>query len=51
VTEADYLENEVRELILMLNDQRHDGFVHEGLYKRLKRIRDLLDEEIKKYEG
>ena len=51
MTKADYLENEIRELIIILNDQRHDGFVHEALYKRLKRIRDVIDKEIKKYEG
>jgi hypothetical protein len=48
---VDYFENELRQLILMAADNRYDGYMREGLYNRLRKIRDLLDEEIKKYEG
>jgi hypothetical protein len=48
VTKLDYFENEIREIILMAKDQRHDGYMREGLKKKLERIRDLISEELKK---
>jgi hypothetical protein len=48
VTKADYLENEVREIILLIKDERHDGYMRDGLKKKLERLRDLINEELKK---
>lgn len=48
MTKLDYFENEIREIILMAKDQRHDGYMREGLKKKLERIRDLISEELKK---
>lgn len=44
----DYFENEVREIIMMMRDKRHDGFIREGMIKKLQRIRDLIDRELEK---
>jgi hypothetical protein len=48
VTPLDHFENEIREILLMARDHRHDGYVREGLKKKLERIRDLISEELKK---
>lgn len=47
MTPLDYFENEVREIVLLAKDQRHDGYMREGLKKKLERIRDLINEELK----
>lgn len=48
MAKLDYFENEIREILLMAKDHRHDGYVREGLKKKLERIRDLITEELKK---
>lgn len=49
--QSDYFENEVRQIIVMLRDHRHDGYIKDGMVKKLKRIRDLIDKELKDYES
>lgn len=45
---VDYFENEIREIIMLMNDHRYDGYMREGLRKRLERIRDLINKELAK---
>lgn len=44
----DYFENEVREIIMMARDKRHDGYIREGMLKKLRHIRDLINMELTK---
>lgn len=48
MSEPDHIENEIREIIIMMNDQRFDGYMREGLRKRLEKIRDLINKELSK---
>ena len=48
MTHLDYFENEIRQIILMAKDQRYDGYMRDGLKKKLEHIRDLINEELKK---
>lgn len=47
----DYFENEIREIIMLMNDKRYDGFTREGMIKKLQKIRDLIDRELKNNES
>lgn len=47
MSEADYLENEIRQIIIMMKDNRFDGYMQKGLRDKLRRIRDLIDKELK----
>ena len=48
MSEPDHIENEIREIVIMMRDQRFDGYMREGLRKRLERIRDLINRELSK---
>lgn len=48
MSEPDHIENEIREIVIMMHDNRYDGYMREGLRKRLERIRDLINRELSK---
>lgn len=48
MSEPDHIENEIRQIVIMMNDQRFDGYLREGLRKRLEKIRDLINKELGK---
>ena len=45
--QMDYFENEIRQIIIMMKDARFDGYMQKGLRDKLRRIRDLIDKELK----
>lgn len=48
MSDPDHIENEIREIVIMMKDQRFDGYMREGLRKRLEKIRDLINKELSK---